>query len=216
MCNTIVYLGPSLSRSEALSILEADYLPPICRGDLAKLPGKTRIVGIIDGEFFQNLSVSSKEIVAVLDRGIHVYGAASMGALRAAETYMFGTIGVGEIFRMFRDHVLDGDDEVAVIYEPGSYRQLSDSLVNIRHVLEIALAKRAIDEVEKAHLLQQMKSLYFPDRSYRTLERLSRSVADCFRDSAIPDLKSEDARQLLLAIRNMQPTKLINSCRVVS
>ena len=212
MCDTVVYLGPSLSRSEAMSILDADYLPPICRGDLEKLPEKTRIVGIIDGEFFQNLSVSTKEIVAVLDRGIHIFGAASMGALRAAETYKYGTIGVGEIFRMFRDGILDGDDEVAVIYEPGSYRQLSDSLVNIRHVLEIALAKRAIDELEKARLLQQMKSLYFPDRSYRALERLSRSVADCFRGSAMPDLKSEDARQLLLTIRSMQAAKLINSC----
>jgi hypothetical protein len=216
MCDTVVYLGPSLSRSEALSILEADYLPPICRGDLGKLPEKTRTVGIIDGEFFQNLSVSTKEIVAVLDRGIQVFGAASMGALRAAETHMFGTIGVGEIFRMFRDGVLDADDEVAVTYEPGSYRQLSDSLVNIRHVLEIALAKRAIDEAEKSRLLQQMKSLYFLDRSYRTLERLSPSVADCFRDSAMPDLKAEDARQLLLAIRNMQPARLINSSLVVS
>src|ERR1700748_2374474 len=120
MCDTVVYLGPTLNRSEALSILEADYLPPICRGDLGKLPEKTRTVGIIDGEFFQNLSVSTKEIVAVLDRGIQVFGAASMGALRAAETYMFGTIGVGEIFRMFRDRVLDADDEVAVTYEPGS------------------------------------------------------------------------------------------------
>lgn len=216
MCDTVVYLGPTLSRSAALSILDADYLPPICRGDLEKLPEKTKIVGIIDGEFFQNLSVSTKEIVTVLDRGIHVFGAASMGALRAAETYMFGTIGVGEIFRMFRDRVLDGDDEVAVTYEPGTYRQLSDSLVNIRHVLEIALAKRAIDEVEEARLLRQMKSLYFPDRSYRALELLSRSVADCFRGSVIPDLKSDDARQLLLAIRNMQPANLINSYPVVT
>lgn len=205
MCDTVIYLGPTLSRSVAQSILEADYLPPICRGDLEKLPPETRIVGIIDGEFFQSLSVSTKEIVAVLDRGIHVFGAASMGALRAAETHIFGTIGVGEIFRMFRDGVLDADDEVAVTYEPGSYRQLSDSLVNLRHVLDIALAKNAIDEEGKDRLLRQMKSLYFPDRSYKALERLSPSVANCFRDSAMPDLKGEDARQLLLAIRNLQP-----------
>jgi len=204
MPDTFIYLGPSLSRSEARSILQAEYLPPICRGDLARLPDETKVVGIIDGEFFQKLAVSSKEIVTVLGRGIQVFGAASMGALRAAETYVFGTIGVGEIFRMFKDGVLDGDDEVAVTYEPCSYKQLSDSLVNIRHILEIALAKKAIDEIEMACLLQQMKSSYFPDRSYRTLERLSPSVEACFRYSPMPDLKREDARQLLVAIRKMQ------------
>ncbi len=133
-----------------------------------------------------------------------------MGALRAAETYMYGTIGVGEIFRMFRDGVLEGDDEVAVVYDPCSYRQLSEPLVNIRHALQIALAERAIDEGEKNHLLQQMKSSYFPDRSYKALHSLSPSFAEFFRGSVMPDVKRADARQLLFAIRNVQPTKLIN------
>src|SRR5580698_7573419 len=158
MRDTVVYLGPTLSRSEAWSILEANYLPPICRGDLAKLPEGTKIVGIIDGEFYQSLAVSSKEILEVLDRGIKVFGAASMGALRAAETYTFGTIGVGEIFGMFRDGVLDADDEVAVVYDPLSYRQLSEPLVNIRYALKMALAARVIDEGEMDRLVGLMKS----------------------------------------------------------
>jgi TfuA protein len=204
MRDTVVYLGPSLSRSEASAILQADYLPPICRGDLAKLPEETKTVGIIDGEFWQSLAVSSKEIVATLDRGINVFGAASMGALRAAETYRFGTVGVGEIFGMFRDGVLDADDEVAVVYDPQTYRQLSDPLVNIRHVLKIALAGKAIDEAKMDRLVLQMKSYYFPDRSYTVLQSLCPPLVDFFRGSALPDLKRDDARQLLFAIKNMQ------------
>ena len=204
MRDTVVYLGPSLSRSEASSILQADYLPPICRGDLAKLPEETRTVGIIDGEFWQSLAVSSKEIVALLDRGIKVFGAASMGALRAAETYRLGTVGVGEIFGMFRDGVLDADDEVALVYDPQSYRQLSDPLVNIRHVLKIALVSKVIDEAEMDRLILQMKSYYFPDRSHAVLQSLCPPLVDFFRGSVLPDLKRDDARQLLFAIKNMQ------------
>jgi TfuA protein len=202
MRDTVVYLGPSLSRLEASSILQADYLPPICRGDLAKLPKGTKTVGIIDGEFYQNLAVSSKEILTVLDRGIKVFGAASMGALRAAETYMFGTVGVGEIFVMFRDGTLDGDDEVALVYDPQSYRQLSEPLVNIRRALKMALAEGAINEEEMNRLLSQMKSCYFPDRSFTALQSLCPALVDFFRDSALPDLKRDDARRMLIAINN--------------
>lgn len=208
MLDTVVYLGPTLGRTDARSILEADYLPPICRGDLAKLPEGTKVVGIIDGEFCQSLAVSSKEILALLDRGIRIFGAASMGALRAAETHVFGTIGVGEIFGMFRDGVLDADDEVAVVYDPLSYRQLSEPLVNIRYALRMALAAQVIDEGEMDRLVRLMKSYYFPDRSYAALQSLCPPLVDFFRGSVIPDLKRNDARQLLLTIKDlptMQP-----------
>jgi len=204
MRDTVIYLGPSLSRSEACSILEADYLPPICRGDLAKLPAETKFVGIIDGEFYQSLSVSTKEILAVLDCGIKVFGAASMGALRAAETYMFGTVGVGEIFGMFRDGVLDSDDEVALVYDPHSYRKLSEPLVNIRRALETASEAKAIDKIEMHRLLLQMKSLYFPDRSYEALQSLCPSLAEFLHRSVMPDVKRDDARELLFTINNIK------------
>lgn len=204
MRDTFIYLGPSLSQSEALSILEAHYLPPICRGDLAKLPDHARVVGIIDGEFFQSLAVSSKEIVALLDRGIQIFGAASIGALRAAETHRFGMVGVGEIFCMFRDGVLEGDDEVALVYDPQSYRQLSEPLVNIRRVLEMALEAKVIDEPEMNRLISQMKSVYFPERSYRVLQSFCPPLINWLHGSIAPDVKRDDARQLLFAIKNMR------------
>jgi len=201
MFDTAIYLGPSLRRSEALSILNANYLPPICRGDLEKLPRKTKYVGIIDGEFFQNLAVSSKEIVAALDRGIRVFGAASMGALRAAEAHTLGMVGVGEIFAMFRDGILDGDDEVAVVYDPDSYRQVSEPLVNIRRLLELAVADGVIEEEERNDLVLQMKSLYFPDRSWEALQTLCPTLIPFCRCTVMPDVKQDDARQMLLTIK---------------
>jgi len=51
-------------------------------------------------------------------QGIHVFGAASIGALRAAELDVFGMRGIGDIYEAFRDGLLEDDDEVAVLHGP--------------------------------------------------------------------------------------------------
>jgi hypothetical protein len=204
MRDTVVFLGPSLPREDAERVLDADYLPPICRGDLDRLPEHVRFVGIIDGEFFQSLSVSPKEVLKLLRRGVTVFGASSMGALRAAETWKLGMIGVGKIFAMFRDGILDADDEVALIYEPDTYRKLSEPLVNLRAALDMALAAGAIDEPEKSDLLLKMQSLYFPERSHQALRAMSPRLRDYFKITPMPDIKRDDAVQLLQAIRQMR------------
>jgi hypothetical protein len=77
-----------------------------------------------------------------LAAGIPVYGAASMGALRAAELAQFGMVGVGRIFEAYRDGVLEpfdepfeDDDEVAVLHGPPElgHRAMSEALVNPLH-----------------------------------------------------------------------------------
>ena len=201
MHDTVIYVGPTLDRAEASEILEADYRPPISRGDLDRLPEHIKIVGIVDGEFFQTLAVSPKEIVRTLDRGIKIFGASSMGALRASETYRFGTVGIGRVFTMFRDGVIDEDDEVALFYDPATFRSLSVPLVNIRFTLEMARAEGVINSGELQQLISRMKSLYFPDRTYAALERFCPSLVEILRRLRIPDVKKEDAIEMLLAIK---------------
>jgi hypothetical protein len=203
MHDTVVFLGPTLAREDAERVLDADYLPPICRGDLAKLPEHVRFVGIVDGEFYQSLSVSPKEVLQLLRRGVTVLGASSMGALRAAETWKLGTIGVGQIFTMFRDGILDADDEVALVYERDTCRKLSEPLVNLRAALDLAAAAGVIDEKEKNDLLLRMKSLYFPERSHHALQAMSPKLHHYFKTTPLPDIKRDDALQLLHTIREI-------------
>src|SRR5687767_1584370 len=110
----VVFLGPSLSRAEARQILDADFRPQIQRGDLRTLVGKARLVGIIDGAFFQHAAISPSEVRDALEAGLRIYGGASMGALRPAECRPFGMVRVGRIYEWFKDGVLESDDEVAV------------------------------------------------------------------------------------------------------
>lgn len=203
MRDTVVFLGPSLAREDAERILDADYLPPICRGDLAKLPEHVRYVGIIDGEFYQSLSVSPKEVLKLLRRGVMVFGSSSMGALRAAETWKLGMIGIGKIFTMYRDGILDADDEVALIYERDTYRKLSEPLVNLRAALDLATSAGIIDEHERIDLTLKMKSRYFPDRSHEALQAMSPKLRDYFRTVPRPDVKRDDALELLHTLRRM-------------
>lgn len=204
MRDTVIYLGPTLDRLEASRILDVDYLPPICRGDLGRLPENVKVVGIIDGEFFQKLAVSPKEIISTLDRGVRVFGASSIGALRASETHRYGTVGVGRIFTMFRDGVLDEDDEVALIYDAETFRSLSVPLVNIRYVLDAACMQGVIDSDEMGYLLNRLKTLYFPQRTYTALKNLSPALAEFLDRETIPDLKREDAIEMLQAIKMQQ------------
>jgi hypothetical protein len=207
MFDTVVYLGPTLSRLAAEKILTAEYLPPICRGDLARLPEEVRFVGIVDGEFYQRLAVSPKELLPLLKRGVKVFGASSMGALRAAETYTFGTIGIGRVFTMFRDGILDGDDEVALVYDPETFRKLSEPLVNLRFALTLAAEAKIISERERDRLIFLMKSCYFPERSYGALQLLCPTLANYFRDAVFPDVKRDDALQMLTAMRRARDSQ---------
>lgn len=204
MHDTVIYLGPTLDRAEASRLLEADYLPPISRGDLSRLPEHVKVIGIIDGEFFQTLAVSPKEIIRALDRGVRVFGASSMGALRASETYCYGTVGVGRVFTMFRDGVVDEDDEVALIYDAETFQPFSVPLVNIRYILEIAFSQDLIDREEMKHVLNRMKTLYFPDRTYAELKNFCPALAEMLGRETFPDLKREDAIEMLQAIKMQQ------------
>ena len=74
---------------------------PSPRRCLSRGAGAASAIGIVDGYFEGVLSVWHKEILWAMAEGIHVFGSASMGALRAAELHPFGMHGTGRIFEAF-------------------------------------------------------------------------------------------------------------------
>ena len=72
-----VFLGPSLPRPEAETILAADYRPPVRQGDIYRLvrQRKPQAIAVIDGYFQEVPSVWHKEILWALDQGIPVANA---------------------------------------------------------------------------------------------------------------------------------------------
>ena len=157
------------------------------------------------------MSVWHKEILWALTRGVHVFGAASVGALRAVELERYGMRGVGEIFRAYRDGELEDDDEVAVVHIPGqTFACSSEAMVNIRSTLAAAAACGVVAEATSELLVSLAKNLFYPDRSYdRVVERgrqagvpraeLSR-LSSWLRDHRL-DPKRADAIAMLREIR---------------
>ncbi len=172
--STVVFVGPTLPLEQAATILDASFLPPAAQGDLYRAAlGRPRAIGLIDGRFGDVASVWHKEILWAMAQGIHVYGGASMGALRAAELHPFGMVGVGPIFQAFRDGILQDDDEVAVLHGPADsgWLQLTDALVDMRCTLTAAEAAGVVDTDTCARLLELARATFYAERTWARLLR---------------------------------------------
>ena len=165
---TIIFFGPSITKAKVDGIVAAAHAPPIKRGDLAAVDNYDVIV-IIDGEFGQNMSVSPKEILAVLDRGKTVIGASSMGALRASELDRCGMIGVGWVYDHFRRSAVRRDADVALVYSPFDFKPMTVPMVDLEYWMERTSAAGLIGGKEKSLLLKTARDIFFAERTVETL-----------------------------------------------
>jgi len=216
MKKIVIFLGPSLPVAEAKEILDAIYLPPAKQSDLlsAVTTYNPDIIGLIDGVFLSLPSVWHKEILYAIEQGVAVYGASSMGALRAAETDAFGMVGVGEIYQMYASGELIDDDEVVTVHGPEDtgYCRLSEPIVNVRATFRRAKDEEIINNSVCEQLSAIAKSIYFPERTFPAIfrksatagisQKLIEEMAD-FVNSKYVDLKQQDAILLLETLRDI-------------
>ncbi len=208
-----VFLGPSLPLAEAERVLDATYLPPVSEGDVYRATlARPIAIGIIDGYFEIIPAVWHKEILYAMSQGIHVFGASSMGALRAAELAPFGMEGVGAIFEAYRDARIEDDDEVAVLHGPAEvgYPSLSEAMVNIRRTLADAAAGGIVGEPTRTALEAAAKALSYRERSYAAILKQARKTdlpeaelarLEAWLPTGAVDQKREDALAMLRVMR---------------
>jgi hypothetical protein len=205
----IIFTGLSISFEDAKKILDAEYYPPIQRGDILKvLNEKPDIIGIIDGVFHQHPAVSHKEIMKALNEGVTVVGGSSMGALRASELDELGMIGIGYVYNKYKNGIITSDDDVAVTFDPDSKTPLSEALVNIDYKLRLAVEKGIISDELKDHILKVGKAIYYPKRTYYNIFSKSELDSDVKDNLAtfiptVPDIKNLDAIEVLEYIKKL-------------
>lgn len=209
----VVFAGPSLSRKKTPAASGEIYLPPAARGDIYQAAqSRPLAICLVDGYFERVPSVWHKEILWAMSEGIHVFGSASLGALRAAELEAFGMVGVGRIFESFRDEDLEDDDEVAVLHGPAElgYPPVTDAMVNIRATLHRAANAGVIGNDTCARLEQLGKAQFFHDRSFARLIAQASMLSLPQSDLAALELwlpgnkvdqKREDAELMLRVMR---------------
>lgn len=203
--NAVIFCGPTLGKKDIASYGNFEFRPPVHQGELYNAASRSpRAIGIIDGYFDGQPAVLHKEILWALTRGIAVFGASSMGALRAAELHAFGMRGVGRIFEAYRDGELTDDDEVALIHGPPEtgYVRLSEPMVNIRATLEKAVAERIINQATSACLSASAKARFYQQRNWPEVLADIRDPVEAEKLSAWlrtgkVDRKREDGLELL-------------------
>jgi hypothetical protein len=216
--SAIIFAGPSLPPSARPAIAGLEWRPPIGRGDLylAALR-RPRLIGVVDGYFETVPTVWHKEILWALAQGIHVYGAASIGALRAAELADFGMRGIGLVYRQFHFGTLTDDEEVAVLHGPAEldYVPLTEAMVNVRSTVDSALQSGVVSPGVAKALVSAAKSLFYKDRTWELISTraAARGVASQELERFIEWLprgqvnqKRLDAEEMLDALLNHMRT----------
>jgi hypothetical protein len=201
---TIVFFGPSIAESEVRKLAAVTHAPPIKRGDLAAVEDYDVFV-ILDGEFGQNMSVSPKEILALLEKGKTVIGASSMGALRASELDRSGMIGTGWVYDYFRRGAVRRDADVALVYSPFDFKPMTVPMVDVEYWMEQASAAGLIGNRERAGLLKAVRNIFFADRSLdRLMDAARLAIGGDTLDSllaccggTIPNVKAVDAAEAI-------------------
>jgi hypothetical protein len=211
---TVVFVGPSIAKERLPEVIrglgdDIELRPPVKQGDILRaLADGAAKIGIIDGYFDQVPSVWHKEILFALEQGVAVYGAASMGALRAAELHDFGMIGVGSVFEMYRDGILEDDDEVALVHSAADdgFRPISEAMVNLRDLVDSAVTANEISRTHADEAIAKLKAMHYPQRSVRKLVEIAPALVDVAKLRRIP-MKERDAVALLERLKQNGPAR---------
>jgi hypothetical protein len=215
----VVFAGPSLPpRLRPRDDTLWEWRPPVRQGDVYRAALAHPVaIGVVDGYFDSVPTAWHKEFLWAMAEGIHVFGAASIGALRAVELEAFGMRGVGRIFRELRDAPWQDFDEVAVLHGPAElgYPAETEAMVNMRATFDAAI-RDGVLTAELAALLTGLAKVLFYHR--RTYAAVLRSAAACGCPSAelrrfadwLPggqiDQKRIDAEAMLEAVRSQLAT----------
>lgn len=200
-----VFCGPSLPPEDRISVAGVSYLPPAARGDVERAAASFDNLILIDGVFHHDLAPSPKECYSAAQR-VRCFGAASLGALRAAECWRYGFAPLGIIARWYIREVIDGDDEVAAAVDPRTQSALSVPSVNVRFVALVAARREIISPTEAERLIESAREIFYADRTWEdVLTLVPADARAAVRSLAYEngDLKRLDARFALRSVLRM-------------
>ncbi|MES0100660.1 TfuA-like protein [Mesorhizobium sp. M0019] len=205
----IVFAGPSIHGLDKSLLAGCVVLPPAGRGDVLRAVWQgAEAIGLVDGIFESAPSVWHKEILFALASGVRVLGAASIGALRAAECHVFGMEGTGAIFEQYRSGERVCDADVALVHAPAElgYAPLTEALADIEPAIAEFAAKQWLSVDDANALLSAARRLHFKQRTWNAVVEMAgfgqtrRAAVAHGRRELGPGQKQRDASALLAAI----------------
>jgi hypothetical protein len=207
----VVFVGPSLPDAAPIAGNDVEIRPPACQGDVMQaVYDGAKSIGLIDGHFEFVAPVWHKELLFALAKGISVFGAASMGALRAVECAPFGMSGIGRIYEDYAFGRRNDDADVALLHGPAelNYPQVTVPIVNMDATLISADIKGLLGKTELGKLSKAGRSIFFKERTWKNIAETANlawpPVAAMVKGCWI-DQKRLDAIALMKAVQTIQP-----------
>jgi hypothetical protein len=102
---------------------------------------------------------------------VPVLGAASLGAVRAAELAPFGMLGIGSVFAGYADGSITDDADVAVLHAPAElgWQPLTEALVDVLATLDRALAEGILPAGVHDGMVHRARALPYKQRTWPAL-----------------------------------------------
>ena len=168
-----VFAGPSIELVDEVVRSRAVLHPPVRHGDLTRLAADHRpgILLIVDGVFGFEMAITPREIRQMIEAGWRVFGAASMGAMRAAELWPQGMIGLGDIYTLFRTGGLKSDADVAVLFGGDALREITISMVQVRFLIQYLRHFHGLSGLDARRMQALANSIYWAERDEAALIR---------------------------------------------
>ncbi|MEZ5797855.1 MAG: TfuA-like protein [Paracoccaceae bacterium] len=210
----ILFAGPSLHGHADRLPPAIDCRPPAGAGDILRaLADGATAIGLVDGVFGDSRAVWHKEIVLALSRGVPVLGAASMGALRAAECAPLGMVPVGGIAQEYLDGRRLADSDLAVLHGPAElgFCPLTLALVDAQDLIAAWCRDGHIPAATARQILAAAEGLHFTRRTWPDIFDRAGLPPALRRDlssriaAAGPGRKTRDALDLVARLAGLPP-----------
>ena len=203
----VVFIGPTAPRQDVLSTLpDALVAPPCRRGDLYRHRIlKHSIFLVVDGVFGGSLAVPPREVIDVIRDGAVVIGASSMGALRAADCFPAGAVGIGLVYRLYRRRAISSEDEVAVTFrEDRPYPSLTEPLINMRVALRRAANRGLMKAADGVSIVAAAESKHYSQRTWSAAFKDAGIIPPMMTQEFLRevDAKRQDAKLALRTVEN--------------
>lgn len=167
----VAFVGGSLTKADIQSCASDDivFTAPAEQGDVfaAILEGFQTIL-LFDGYLVQRYALTTFEVLIALLENINVFGAASLGALRALELVNFGMRGSGYVFSFLRSRKVAPYHVVVQTYDADD-RPRTEPLIVIHRFLDVALEEGIISVSDRDNCYLVAERLHFSELSFRRL-----------------------------------------------
>jgi hypothetical protein len=169
-----IFAGPSVPPDQRTHP-GVRFCPPARHGDLWRLqPRRGDVIVVVDGVYQLYAPLRHQEIRWAIGQGALVAGAASYGALRAAELRHHGMVPLGSVASAYVDGSLTGDADVAVLHtDDDECRSLTIPFVSILFATRDLHSDGVIGASDCGHVVDVARRLHFTERSTTALRARS-------------------------------------------